>query len=297
VQFYVNNTGGITVNMTSLIIISPSGSVIECDGKGLPSVQSCGNTTPQLPAVVNVGKGFPTPSGGFVLTSCKYGTSSCIGTVTLKFITSNGNIFSATYPPSASALASLSLSSGAIGDIYLAPQTFTYYHICTSATGGCTPCAANPCYLRKQGFGFSIPAVDVKNFPLAFSLTVVDYNPTHLNITLDAYTILTDFFAPAGSSSSGKDISWFIVSNTTSSIASTYSLITLKFNVPFTIVFASSTANTMTPATYSDQQPTPVADALIFILTHGCKGVKAANCNYQAATYSQNSPYITSLYY
>lgn len=297
IQFYVNNTGGVTVNMTSLILLSSGGSVLECDGQGLPSGQGCLNTTPALPQLANVGSGAP--KSGYVVTNYKYVSGS--GTDTLKIVTANGNIFSATYPPTAASLAALSLTSGAIGDIYLEPQTFTYYHVCTSNSGPCNVPAScstgNPCFLQKQGYGFSIPASDVKNYPLAFSLTVVDYNPSHSNITLDAYTLLTDFFAPSGSSSSGKDISWFIITNSTTSVSSTYSPITLKYDVPVTIVFASSTASSMTPSVYSAQEPTPVADALIFILTHGCKAVKAANCNYQSGTYSQNSPYITSLYY
>lgn len=296
VEFYANNTGGITVNMTSVLVLgSSSGAVLACDGLGLPSGMSCSNTTPVLPQVANVGKGAP--ATGYIDTGYVYANSP----VTLKIVTSNGNIFSATYPPSAAQLAGLALTSGAIGDIYLEPQTFTYYHVCSSPTGGCTVPSSCPtstsCYLQKQGYGFSIPAGDVKNWALAFSLTVVNYNPSRFNITLDAYTLLTDFFAPSGSSSSGKDISWYIATNTTTAISPTYSMLTLKYGVPVTIVFASSTASSMTPSTYSAQQPTPVADALIFILTHGCKAVKASSCNYQSATYSQNSPYITSLYY
>jgi hypothetical protein len=299
VQFYVNNTGGITVNMTSLVMISSSGSVIECDGAGLPSGQGCGNTTPQLPAVVNVGKGFPAPSGGYIRTSCKYGTNPCTGTVTLKLITSNGNIFSSTYPPSASALASISLTSGAIGDIYLKPQTFSYYNVCTTPSGGCTACASNPCFLQVQGAGFSISHNTFCSTPEAFGLTVVDYNPSHNNITLDAYTELTNLFAPQGSGSNTKNNGWFILSNTTNTvISSSYSPVTLIYGVPKPIVFGSSGSGSFTPFTANCNSIAFPADALIFILTHGCKAVpKGGSCNPNAATYSQNSPYITTLYY
>lgn len=294
IEFYANNTGGITVNMTSVLLLSSGGSVLECDGIGVPSGLGCGNTTPALPEAANAGSGLP--KTGYIVTHYKYVNGS--GTDTIKVITANGNIFSATYPPPASSLAWLSLTSGAIGDIYLKPQTFTYFNVCTTPSGGCNPCGSNPCFLQKVGYGFSIPSTTFCSIPEAFSLTVVDYNPSHENITLDQYTELTNLFAPQGSGSNIKNNGWFILSNTTSSvISSSYTPITLLYDTPKTIVFGSSSPSSFAPfSAYCNSVPFPT-DALIFILTHGCKAVKASACNYQAATYSQNSPYITTLYY
>jgi len=57
VGFYVNNTSGETINMTAVYVQSSTGTLLKCDGVGLPASASCGNTTPTLWSVVNPAKG------------------------------------------------------------------------------------------------------------------------------------------------------------------------------------------------------------------------------------------------
>jgi hypothetical protein len=291
VAFYVNNTGGMNANLTQIWLLDSSSNLLACDGRGLPTA-SCGNSSPPLPLAVNSGRGSRVLDTGYVYAG---------GVVAVRVLTERGGAYTATYPPTAGQLATGALTSGAIGDIYLDPASFSFYSLCVGQSSPCNPCSsAASCNLRLQGHAFSIPASFALSKAMAFSLRVVNLNPSHFNITLDQFTELTNFMAPQGAASNTKNIGWFIISNSSTSIAgSTYSYITLPYNKPTTIVFASEAASSFTPFVLQQSNmpqslPNP---ALIFVLTHGCKAVPAALCNYQAATYSQNSAYITTLYY
>ncbi len=294
VAFYVNNTGGMNANLTQIWLLDSSSNLLVCDGRGLPTA-SCGNSSPPLPLAINSGRGSPVLDTGYA-----YGG----GVIAVRVFTERGGAYTATYPPTAGQLANGALTSGAIGDIYLKPETFTYYGLCKANSPSCLPCLTAPpppCNMIPQGHGFSIPSTFALANQMAFSLTVVDLNPTHFNITLDQFTELTNFMAPQGSGSNTKNIGWFIVTNSSNSISrTTYSYLTLQYNKPVTLVFASGTAGAFNPFIIPPSnlpQLSLPAPALIFILTHGCKAVPSALCNYQAATYSQNSAYITTLYY
>ena len=291
VAFFVNNTGGVNANLTQTWVLDTSSNLLTCDGRGLPTA-SCGNSSPPLPLAVNSGQGSP-----LIDTSYVYGG----GVVSVKVFTERGGAYTATYPPTAGQLANGALTSGAIGDIYLKPETFTYYGLCAGQSNPCTVCnSLQSCNMRIQGHGFSISSTFALTRMLAFSLTVVNLNPSHFNITLDQFTELTNFMAPQGAASNTKNIGWFIVSNLSTSISSTYTYLTLQYNKPITLVFASGSPSSFAPFVIPPSnlpvQSLP-ASALIFILTHGCKSVPKEQCNYQAATYSQNSAYITTLYY
>jgi len=277
IGFYSNDTGPLPINVTSTLLFDTAGTVLKCLGMGLPG--SCTNSTPPLPITVNPAKGTATIDTGYVYTT---------GTVAIKVTTSRGNVFSAFYPPSNSVLAARALSSGAIGDIYLQPSTFTYYSI--------VACGVNSC-LQKQGLGFAIAGTFATTNQLAFSISVNDLNPTKLNVTLDANTLLADFFTPRGTSSSSKNVGWFIISNTSTTIQTTYTPITLLYNKPVTLVFASSTPSVFTPFIASTAVISPPAMALVFILTHGCKGMAASKCSVLTVNYAQNSPYVATQYY
>src|SRR5207244_10987110 len=85
------------------------------------------------------------------------------GTYTIKVLTQRGNAFPATYPPSPVSLAEQSLASGAIGDLYIAFHSFTWYKVVT--------CNVTQQCLQRQGNGFAIPASST-SLPIAFSMSV-----------------------------------------------------------------------------------------------------------------------------
>jgi len=321
IAVYANNTGGIGVNITGLFISYSGKTVTQCSGVGLPS-SSCTAVAKfpscQLPAYVNTGKGIkgvPMKSGtgctstpdassnqckssGALLTCLDTGQPANSTTAAIRVVTQRGNIFTTTYPPSAITLASQALSSGAIGDLYLSPSTFTFYAICTTSSGSCTSClSGSSCYLQKQGYGFTMAQSFATSNALAFSVRVTDYSPQHLNITLDAVTVLTNFMIPSGSGSNSKQASWYIVSNSSNQIQSTYSKITLKYGIPATIVFASNSIGTFSGFVMLTNVflSTPQI-ALVFLITHGCEGIKNSNCNSGTYNYGQNSPYVSTEY-
>ncbi len=278
ITFVSNNTSPISLNITAAIVTDTFGNMLQCDGRGLPG--TCGNSSPALPMAMNPARGSGVVDTGYTYVGA--------ATVIVKVITSRGNVFSATYPASSTVLAAQALSSGAIGDVYLKPGSFSYYSI--------VACGLNSC-LQRQGLGFSIQGTFATSNQMAFSVTVTNLNPNQLNLTLDANTLLADFFTPRGTASNAKNIAWFIISNLTTVIQPTYTPITLLYNKPYTLVFGSSTSGTFTGFTVSTaQMPTPNI-SLVFILTHGCKAMKAANCNTNTYNYAQNSPYVATLYY
>ncbi|HUI87053.1 MAG TPA: hypothetical protein VLY21_07855, partial [Nitrososphaerales archaeon] len=94
VGFSVNNTSSMTVNMTSALVISSSGTLLQCDGVGFPAGAGCGNTTPPLWAVLDTSAGSSDYDTGYVYAA---GTTD-----TVKVLTARGNTFSETYPEPAS---------------------------------------------------------------------------------------------------------------------------------------------------------------------------------------------------
>ena len=200
----------------------------------------------------------------------------------IKLLTDRGNIFSATYPPVKNELAARALSSGALGDLYLEFNSYTYYRV-TSNT------------LYYQGPAFTIPVSFVTNYYSAFSLTITNLNSAQKNIILDGYTRIFQFWGT--DQGVVRRATWYIVSNQSSTILSSYTPIELEYDRPKTIVFASKTPNTFTPQKLSGDE-TPSAGTLVgvLILTHGWIGIPYDQIGNTTPNYGQNSPYVTTLY-
>ncbi len=289
-QLYFNDTGGVTVNATALLILSSSGSVLDCYGVGLPSSEGCGNTSPALPQVASAG--FGAPSIGFILTNYTYST----GTVVLKLLTSDGGTFTSTYPPTSVSLASQALSSGAIGDLYLTFHSFTYYKIvaCGSSSGYC---------LGTSGSGFVIPAGAGS---IGFAVSMTNLNPEHDSIVLDQFTLIyqNSFYG----NSHQNFVAWYVVSNDSSDIESSYTPIVLPYDIPVTVVFASSvcvtaangpndcSGNAFAPGSSPSSAYTISAN---FIISHGWEApppVSVGSLTYAGVNYGQDAPFVSTLY-
>ncbi|MDV3243931.1 MAG: hypothetical protein LYZ66_02000 [Nitrososphaerales archaeon] len=106
VGFYINNTGGINVNVTAMFLLDSSGNVLKCEGKGVPTGASCYASNAAFPLLANSGKGAP--SFGVVDSAYTY----VGGTNTVKVVTQRGDVFSATYPITVSGLVANALTSG-----------------------------------------------------------------------------------------------------------------------------------------------------------------------------------------
>lgn len=330
IRFYFNNTGGRTVNVTSLLVVGSSGAVVECDGLGMPSSSSptCNNpnTTPTLPIVANVGKGAPiSATNPYIVTGTKYGTGGQTGVVTLKLITSTGNIFSATYPPTGVSLAAQALTSGAIGDLYLTFQSFTYYQVgssgCTTGPGYSGLCLTS----AKSAFSIVAPA---SNEYVAFSVQVTDLNNKTASIVLDQFTAL--YLLLVHGASGAVPIPWSIVSvqGSNLNIMSQYTPITLGYGTPTTIYFAAAACDQQTQPTGMNAygnlgSACPVVsglsqiqsigpngnikisagfDASVFIMAHGWLYLPMPSLSALSYTgtnptnYGQNLPFVTSVF-
>ncbi len=293
IGFTATNLGGVNANITAVYVLDSSNNVLKCDGRGLPT-PTCGNSTPALPIAVNVGTITSTIDTGYIYLT---------GTDTIKVFTATGGVYSTTYPAPAAQLNSNALASGSIGDLYLKHDSYTYYQVvrCQSATAWC---------LVNMGKAYNIP---LSNVPascgaspangtacgLALSVRVTNLNQNQFTIALDQYALTTLFWSQG---SSYRTSTWYIVSNSSGVIQSTYTQISLTYNVPKTIIFASGicmglspcgsfAAQTMSGAT----APTAGTLAGVNLVTHGCLNVSP--CVVPTSTnYGQNSPYVSSLF-
>jgi len=266
----VTNNAAISTNITGVLLIDPN-KVLYTYGVGLSS-----NTTPALPIGLSQG-GSATVDTSLLVVA---------GTYTIKVLTQRGNAFSATYPPSPVALAEQALSSGAFGDLFVAFHSFTWYKVVI--------CNVNQKCLQKQANGFAIPATSTTS-PIAFSISVTNLNSAQQNITLDQYTLMTEFVPPVPGFGGGSATAyaWYIVSNS-STVLSAYSKFTLFYNRPVTLVFASSSAGTLIP-----YAPVILSGTITygFLVSHGCQAIKQSNCQSTTDNYGQVSPYVSTLYY
>ena len=266
----VTNNAAISTNITGVLLIDPN-KVLYTFGVGLSS-----NTTPPLPIGLSQG-GSATVDTALLVVA---------GTYTIKVLTQRGNAFSSTYPPSAVVLASQALGSGAFGDLFIAFHSFTWHKVVT--------CNVNQKCLQKQGSGFAIPA-GFTSSPIAFSMSVTNLNSFQQNITLDQYTLMTEFVPPVPGFGGGSanSYAWYIVSNS-STVLSAYSKFTLFYNRPVTLVFASSSAGTLVP-----YAPVILSGTITygFLVSHGCQAIKQSNCQSTTDNYGQVSPYVSTLYY
>jgi hypothetical protein len=280
IAFYVNITGGSNVNMTVVMVLDSGGTVLKCDGKGLPGSAGCSNTTPALPIAVNAGKGSTTIDTGYTYVS---------GTDTIKILTARGSSFTGTYPPSANLAGNSIVVSGVIGDLYLnAFASYTYYTV--------TGCGGNQC-LTKQGPAFTISASFATSNQLAFSIRVTNLNSNQKNITLDAYSQLSGFPVPGCVGCNFNTLNWYILKNTSNTISNTYSSITLFYNQPVTLVFGSQSTGSFTPFTILPTAISAPETSLVFVTAHGCEGIRLVTCNAgNSYNYGQSIPYVATVY-
>lgn len=184
IEFYVNNTSGVTINMTLVYVLASSGGMLKCDGIGLPAGAGCGNTTPALPAVVNSGKGYPGSGSGTVDTGYAY-TS---GTVSVKVVTARGNVFSATYPAPVNNQVSNQIAAKvavSVGSLLINQQSFRFYSSATNNLGDG--------YIVSGYDAFAIPSAA----KTAFSLTLTNDDPQGRGITLNQKSVLSTGGAPS----------------------------------------------------------------------------------------------------
>ena len=301
IDVYVNNTGGIGVNITSLYLLSPSGSTLECLGVGLPA--GCTNGAP-FPMLINVGGGSGTIDTGYPPAS---------GDIyTIKLVTQRGTVFSTTYPTAATSLAARALSSGAIGDLYLSLGTYAYFAVLSNSSSDCPTSGSAVSGGTSSGYCLEAPQVSgctsigigcsayvvPHNFApdIAFSVEVTNLNPNQLTITLDPYSLINQVIEHG--SGAVKYQIWYVVSNDSSNvILSTYTPISLAYDKPTVVVFAALNAMSSGTPFAGEGLPTMAeySTAPVFIVSHGWKGLSMPQPE-SAANYGQNSPYVTTLY-
>lgn len=265
-QLGINNTG-IGVNITAFWIINST-----------KTLYYAGNSTPSLPVFLNQG-------GELNITGIKITSSS---QYLIKILTSRGSVFTTTYPTAAVSLAAQALSSGAIGDLYLQFSSYAWYTVGT--------CGSNYC-LNNQGSAFAIPVSTgvCSSCYTAFSIAITNLNPNQLNITLDEYTQILLFW---GQGSSFRTQAWYIINNSSNTISSTYSPITLYYNQQKTLVFASANPGSFSRQSMSGSSaPTSGTISQIFIVSHGWKGLSSSKYTIPYSNYGQNSPYVSTLFY
>ena len=321
-RFYINDTGGTAVNVTSMMILNSAGSLLGCYGVGFASGLGCGNTAPALPLVANAGSGAP--ATGYLVTGYHYTT----GTVTLKLFGSDGSAYTATYPAAATELAAQALSSGAIGDLYLNFHSYNYYTVssCSGLSAG-TQLGSSGNYssglcLTSETAAFAISHTYAAG--IGFSVQVTNLNNQSYDIILDQFSLLYQVLQ--GPSAKGTYYAWYISSIYNEGgqrvVTEEFNPVVLSHDVPTTLYFVatqcvtssggptSSTCSTFTSQTQqsSCQQVPDCTDhggyvSTVFIISHGWEmspPVNLASLTYAGSNppnYGQNSPYVSSLYY
>ncbi|MEM3804284.1 MAG: hypothetical protein QXX17_07725 [Conexivisphaerales archaeon] len=276
ITFVVNNVGGVPSTIVAAIVTNSSGYIF--------AYYNSTNSKIGLPIALNSGA-----ASSQITTSVLYVSGN---TYVIKVLTQAGNVFSATYPPTATSLAAQALSSGAIGDLYLRFSSYTYYTVvsCQSSLSG----SSGYC-LNQQGPAFTILTKTTSGSAgIAFSIQVTNLNPNQLSITLDQYSLLLQNVFTG--SQSFANTFWYIITNKTDSsgnnvIMSQYTPVVLPYNVPVTIIFGSGSFGSFSPLPVKLTGNGPWT-AQCFIISHGWKGIPQS----QTPNYGQNMPYVTTLY-
>lgn len=231
-----------------------------------------------------------------------------------KFLTLRGNVFTTTYPPIATSLAAQAISSGALGDLYLSFNSYTYFTVGTG--GGCPTSSTYSGYcLSEVGTAFTIPYSGIG--ATAFSVTMTNLNSQHAEIVLDQFSLIYQVFPHARSGFYSQP--WYIISNQSdaqnsgeNAILSEYTPIVLAYDVPQTIVFASANCVTSSASNINDcssgnysssdlDTPSPTGagfPAVVYIMSHGWEGSNIAvdSLSYSSSNYGQNSPFVSTVY-
>jgi len=266
ITLLTTNKGELPLAIIAIIVRNEDGGVL-----GYYNVSST-SITPRLPIFLNP---LDTES---ITTDIE---PSSLQKYEMKLLTNRGNIYSTTYPPVRNELAARALSSGALGDIYLEFNSYSYYRVSSNT-------------LYYQGQAFTIPVSFITNYYSAFSLTITNLNSEQKNIILDGYTRIFQFW---GVGSSMRRVTWYIVSNQSNTILNNYTPIELEYDKPKVLVFASRAPNTFQPVRLSgDEAPPQGTLAGVLILSHGWVGVDYSQIGGTTANYGQSSPYVTTLY-
>lgn len=314
-QVNVNNTGSVVSEIRAVLVDTPS----EQSAIDYTSSMFAKQPNARSPSYTKVNFPIAVPPGEWVSlqTNLKYASGQVY---VVKLVTAYGNVFATDYPPTATSLAAQALSSGAIGDLYLKFSSYTYY---TFASGpGCPSSGGySGVCLVPQGQGFAIPA-SLASGSLAFSITLTDLNPSEKTIVLDQFSLIyqTSFYGAQHTNT----IPWYIVSNGTESnglipIDTEYTPIVLKYDVPVTVFFASSSCIvaatgpsetgckpfglTLEQSPGCSNSGCAGSEATVFILSNGWELVppvtsqEIADLSYSTANYGQNSPFVSTLYY
>jgi len=193
VGFYVNNTSGVIVNMTMVLVYSSTSGLLQCDGVGIPASSGCGstgNTAPPLWIAVNAGKGSAKIDTEYPYTS---GT-----TYTLKIITQRGNQYTATYPPTAE---QNSVQANTAQSLTVDPTTFKYMTIqanpASLVQSGYNGCTTSTCTLQ---YGRSVTAGNLLVLGLGWYNLNMPATPTDTvgtSFSLDTSSSVTYTYAPA----------------------------------------------------------------------------------------------------
>jgi hypothetical protein len=314
----VRNAGPITITITSIVIVD------QTSGTNYGKTWVLGNN-PSTPAE-NYHNQFPFSLNSQAISN-NVTTPVVAGTdyYLVEAITSRGTIATATIssnPAPASQLALQALTSGALGDIYLNFNSYTFYTVSNTVTG----CPTTPKYsgycLTQIGPAFAIPCSNYCSANLAFSVSVTNLNSQQGEIVLDQFSMLYQTFT-AQANTKGTPYPFFIISNQsnageteTNAIYSNYTAVVLQYNKPQTLVFAS--ANCLNLVTSEKQMndgsacsgftpfsfPTNAGvasgvTATVFMMSHGWEvsdGTALSSLNPTNTNYGQTSPYETTVY-
>lgn len=264
IAIYGNNTGSSTLEITSLYLVNSTGAgVLACMGIGLPSSSSPACTTAsynnvRFPIYVNPGRGIPIIDTGV--------TAALGNAYVIKVVAGDGNIFSATYPPSEVSLAAQALTSGAIGDLYLSFGSYTYYTVacnnrnlngCSNyniISSSCPYTGPDSGYCLdtnsgNTGSAFSMSVSTYRNDYIGFSVTLTDLNLAQKDIILDQFSLIYQSLFGYYWYGAQGEVPWYVVSVGTASngmipVFNQYTPIVLRYNVPTTVYFV--TANCVT---------------------------------------------------
>lgn len=272
----ITNVGGVSVNVSAIIVTSKAGALL-----GSYTSSNSGTLSPKLPLLLSQGQASATLSTGL-----GYASGSIY---TFRILTQRGTVFTATYPPTATALASQALSSGAIGDLYLNFSSYTWYTI--------TACGSNNC-VNNQGQAFTIPWSSTGSGAdcIGFSVIVTDLNPSNATITLDQYSHLLQWAFKPGTATQSEATFYVTGVHSTNVLNSTFAPINLPYGTSKLIYFLSANAGSYSCQPASSTKPSgtsPPFIANVFIVSHGWKWLGAMP---PTANYGQNMAYVSTLY-